>query len=137
MTRQEFITRAKRKTRIDALSFGSPLILIMLLTLTYVPCIDRAEALIAAHVSDVLAPPIAMLPVFLPVAGFLALVVPMFKSVERTHGVPCPHCDRQLDAPVYRGVVVATGNCPLCGERVLSEPDDPTTPEAPATPARC
>ncbi|MCP3902894.1 MAG: hypothetical protein GY715_04590 [Planctomycetes bacterium] len=121
MTRQDFILRTDLKKRLETRSFVVPLILIVVLALTYLPCLTAAQDLIARRVSGTFAEVIAVLPVAGPLLGFLALVVPMARSIDRRCGVSCRHCGRSLDGP--RGIVIASGRCPRCGERVLCDDD--------------
>lgn len=49
----------------------------------------------------------------------LALVVAASR-VKQIFGVPCPNCDRRL-VGISSRLVVMTGNCAYCGEKVFNE----------------
>lgn len=52
--------------------------------------------------------------------GNLPLLAWFYKRQQRRFQVTCPNCDKPLTG-VSGQIVVATGNCGHCGERVLSD----------------
>lgn len=62
--------------------------------------------------------------------AFLLGTVPwllwFFKNQQRQFGLLCPSCGKALGA--MGAIVIASGNCGHCGERVLSETSKPPLP---------
>ena len=65
-----------------------------------------------------------ILPV-LPLAGLvIAGIVSAFAieiRVRKRLGCHCPHCGEQIASPQFAAIVIASGNCPACGKKVLDK----------------
>jgi hypothetical protein len=55
-----------------------------------------------------------------PVLLAFAFVIPLLRRVDLQLGVQCPNCNKQLAECSH--IVIASRNCPFCGNRVLEEP---------------
>lgn len=53
----------------------------------------------------------------LVIVGILS-IFPFANRMERKYGYHCPHCNTQIAAPQRAGIVIASGNCPSCGNRI-------------------
>jgi phage FluMu protein Com len=74
------------------------------------------------------------LPWYFMVPAIGLLLSPLFGAcylsewlVNRYLAVKCPHCEKVMNMSLLGYLVVATGNCPHCGNRVLDGPSDQAT----------
>ena len=94
-----------------------PLLVALGMILGYVPFKEGFEAYLAERFEPVVVTVFVVLPMAVPMVGGFLVVVYLGFRVGRRAGVACPSCGEELGA--YRAIVIASGNCPHCGGRVI------------------
>jgi phosphotransferase system glucose/maltose/N-acetylglucosamine-specific IIC component len=99
------------------------LLILMLLSIvcvaTYAPYHDRFEAYLDSRFGGPISIILAIVPAALPIALAFGLLIPLQRRLERKLGAACPHCGKNLAD--FRGIVIASKNCPFCGLKVLED----------------
>lgn len=60
-------------------------------------------------------------PLFIILAGAAGGGLLMSRKLENGLSVKCPHCQKDLSAPMVTMVVVGSRNCAYCGKPVITE----------------
>ena len=118
----EFSRAAANYQKRSAIVCVTPFALGILCVVIYAPFQRRFEAFLAGRFSSTLADVLVVLPMGLPLLLALASLIPLGRKIERTAGVLCPHCSKQIAG--FKPIIIASKNCPYCGRRVLD--DTPT-----------
>jgi DNA-directed RNA polymerase subunit RPC12/RpoP len=116
MTKQELITRQQVWKRKAGLESAGWVVIVFALLAGFVQLKNHVEARFHASWVD----PVFAISFFVILGGNLLFVVWFGKRQFKRYGVACPHCGGPL-AGRSGEVVVATGNCGRCGERILDD----------------
>jgi DNA-directed RNA polymerase subunit RPC12/RpoP len=87
--------------------------------IAYAPFQGRFESFLSSRFDGFWVDMLAVLPMALPTALALLLIIPIARRIERSSGIACPHCTKALAA--HKAIVIASRNCPYCGRRVIED----------------
>jgi len=118
MRLQEFKEAARRHLKHSAVCF-IPILVGLVCLLAYMPFRERIELWLPANLSPSLKDVLVVLPMAVPVIIPLLLLIPLTKRTDRKFGIMCPACRKDIAAPLFVHIVVASRNCPHCGARVI------------------
>src|SRR5262245_45971621 len=119
----EFSRAAADYQKRSAILCVTPLVLALLCIVLYAPFQRRFEAFLIGRVNPTLADVLVVLPMGLPVLLAWVYLIPLSRKIERSSGIFCPHCSKQLAG--FKPIIIASKNCPHCGRRVID--DDAST----------
>ena len=117
MTKQDFISRLEQNKEVSGKNVGLGLLAFFVVGISCVVFLGWMEKMkLPAWIENII--------------GVLTLVVmisPIFimgwavsrNLKKRNLLLPCPHCGHSLEGRVSAQIVIATGNCGHCGERVI------------------
>jgi DNA-directed RNA polymerase subunit RPC12/RpoP len=119
MRKDQFIEAAAHYNTRALIPCVIPLLLGVACEAVYSPFYHRFEAYLDLRFAGTTSAILAVMPVALPATVALCLIIPLSRRMEQKLGVPCPHCGKALAC--YKGIVIASKNCPHCGMKVLDD----------------
>jgi hypothetical protein len=119
MSRAEFILATKSYNQRTTVLALLPILLIIVVTAAYAPYFNRIEDYFGTRFAWAVSAVLAIAPIALPATAALLVVIPVLRKIEKNVGPICPHCRKNVAQ--FKGVVIATRNCPFCGMKVLDE----------------
>jgi hypothetical protein len=119
MRKDEFIVAATTYNKAGFVRLLILMLFAMVCVATYAPYHDRFEACLDSRFGGPTSNILAIVPAALPVTLAFGLLIPLQRRLERKLGAGCPHCGKNLAD--FRGIVIASKNCPFCGLKVLDD----------------
>lgn len=119
MELSEFRRKADTYHRRTALSFILPLCAALLWLLVYAPCRPCVESILRVRLAPHLIEAVLAALILCPVLLAFVVMIPLIRHTNRRFGLPCPHCQKHLAD--HSRIVIASRNCPCCGQRVLDD----------------
>ena len=115
----EFNSAAHTYRKRQAIVTLGPILIAFVGMMILLPFRDQLEAALSPTLGTPGAKAVQGLIVALPFLLAFVVVIPLARRTERQGGVRCPTCDKQLAERCE--IVVASRNCPFCGNRVLDD----------------
>lgn len=119
MKLNDFRQKANTYHRRTALSCILPLCAAFIWLVVYVPCRPCVEAKVKAWFASAWAEALLAALILCPVLLAFIVMIPLTRRTNRRFGLPCPHCQKYLVD--HSRIVIASRNCPYCGQRVLDD----------------
>jgi DNA-directed RNA polymerase subunit RPC12/RpoP len=122
MSKDEFISATKTYQKRSLAYLFVPLLLVGVFMIACAPLRQSLQGHLASYFSETMSDFLTGVVLGLPLILLFVCLIPLSQSLERKFGVACPHCGKNLaGTAIYKGIVIATRNCPLCGMKVLDE----------------
>ena len=119
MSKDQFIKAANSYNRRAAAIFIIPLLVAIGFIIACGPFQRRFEAWLASRMAGPTPDMLKLLPVAVPFLLAFGAMYPLSRRNTQALGIACPHCGKPLAQ--FKAIVIASKNCPYCGEKVLDE----------------
>ena len=93
----------------------------MIPTFAYLTFMRRMESFLDERFEPFAAGLLLVTPLLVIVGGAAGGAWLMSRKLEAGLSVKCPHCEKDLSAPMVAMVVVGSRNCAYCGKRIITE----------------
>ena len=115
----EFSRAVGTHAKQSLIAFASPMLIADICLFIYMPFQQHFESFLSTRFNYIAAGVLATAPKAGPVIlGCIAMFL-LIRRVERKYGLACEHCGKSLAG--YKSIVIASRNCPHCGQRVLED----------------
>ena len=117
MTKQEFISRLEENKEVSGKNVGFGLLAFFA---NAVLCVCIAGWIEKMKLPEWIEAILGILTLVLMISPLFVMGWFVSRNLQKRNLLlPCPHCGRSLAGRVTAQIVIATGNCGYCGERVL------------------